>query len=470
MMNLICQNCGKQFTFSRNRAYCDDCQKSTDTEARICLRCGKIFYVEKYDKYHYKKQLYCSDSCAKQQTKTLICQRCGKKFTVGKYPGTDSFIKRKYCSDICAQAVPDKYSVCENCGKTFKLTKTDKGNFIPNKYCSRECRLQKQREKLAFKQENTKQKTINTCQSKYGVNYPCLLPQCIDANPCAKSKLNADFAKRLQDASIKFIQEYGIKDYIYDFYLPDLDIFVEINPTFTHACVDTTLYPAKDKNYHKIKTKAILPRRCINIWDWDSFKMIVKLLQPKQKLYARNLELRLIEDKQEVNQFLNHYHLQGKCKNNVINLGLYNNEQLVQVMTFGKPRYNKNYEWELLRLCTHSDFIVIGGSCKLFKYFIKNYKPKSIISYCDLSKFTGNVYEQLGFTLLREASPSKHWSKGTSHITNNLLRQRGYDQLFNTSYGKGTSNEQLMLKNGWLPIYDCGQATYVYNTNLKGEI
>ena len=41
--------------------------------------------------------------------------------------------------------------------------------------------------------------------------------------------------------------------------------------------------------------------------------------------------------------------------------------------------------------------------------------------------------------------------------------QRGYDQLFGTSYGKGTSNRDLMIQNGWREVYDCGQITWVYN-------
>ena len=58
--------------------------------------------------------------------------------------------------------------------------------------------------------------------------------------------------------------------------------------------------------------------------------------------------------------------------------------------------------------------------------------------------------------------PQEIWSKGTQKITANLLRARGYDQLFGTNYGKGTSNDQLMLEHGWLPVYDCGQKVYVY--------
>lgn len=68
-MELICQKCGKKFNHSRNKAYCDDCVKSNgDTEARICLKCNSIFYVEKYDKYHYRKQLYCN-TCSNIKTR-----------------------------------------------------------------------------------------------------------------------------------------------------------------------------------------------------------------------------------------------------------------------------------------------------------------------------------------------------------------------------------------------------------------
>ena len=106
---------------------------------------------------------------------------------------------------------------------------------------------------------------------------------------------------------------------------------------------------------------------------------------------------------------------------------------------------------------------MVGGSNKLFKYFVRNYTPKSIISYCDMSKFSGQVYGELGFKLLRFNPPSLHWCKGkTKHITDNLLRQIGFDQLFNTNYGKGTSNYDLMIQHKWFGVYDCGQNTYIW--------
>lgn len=205
---------------------------------------------------------------------------------------------------------------------------------------------------------------------------------------------------------------------------------------------------------------------CIHIFDWDDeVKIIQELLLPKPKIYARNTTICSIS-KSEAKEFLLQHHLQGSCNGQSILLGLrdkYGN--LVSLMSFGKPRYNKNYEYELLRYC--SSMQVVGGAEKLFKYFLKTYKPKSIISYCDKSKFSGNVYKTLGFTLKEKGKPSCHWysdnkSEKMQHITDNTLRRYGYDILFNEHYGKGTSNEELIIKRGYVPIYDCGQDTYVY--------
>ena len=125
-------------------------------------------------------------------------------------------------------------------------------------------------------------------------------------------------------------------------------------------------------------------------------------------------------------------------------------------------RYDKKHDLELLRLCTKRGFSVIGGASKLMKEAVTRFEVDNVISYCDRSKFNGIVYENIGMKKIRETAPQEIWSNGQDKITANLLRQRGFDQLFGTNYGKGTSNEQLMMEHGWLPIFDCGQAVYEF--------
>ena len=43
--------------------------------------------------------------------------------------------------------------------------------------------------------------------------------------------------------------------------------------------------------------------------------------------------------------------------------------------------------------------------------------------------------------------------------------QRGFDQLFGTSYGKSRSNEDLMRENGFVEIFDAGQIKWVWSKN-----
>lgn len=280
--------------------------------------------------------------------------------------------------------------------------------------------------------------------------------------------------------SVHNTMEFNINNNFYDFLINSKNIVIEINPNYTHTVAGNHFngfqYNKKYETYHIDKTNNAVSHgfHCIHIWQWDDVYKILQFLKSKQKLYARKLQLREVATKQEVNNFLNQNHLQGSCRGNIISIGLYQNEELIQVMTFGKPRYNKNYEWELLRLCSRADCYIVGGAERLFKYFIRKYNPNSIISYCDVSKFTGDVYERLGFKLKEQTKPQKVWGlaqnfkSNKNHITDNLLRQYGFDRLVGSKlnppeiYGKGTNNEQLMLEHGWLPIYDCGQKVFKY--------
>lgn len=289
---------------------------------------------------------------------------------------------------------------------------------------------------------------------------------------------NFKFGHLLDANSIPYKKEFHLyydlpdRDYYkYDF-LVDSKTLVEINPSVTHNTVWSP-FGADHKShitgtYHKDKTAVgrKFGYSCVNVWDWDELNKISDLIAPaslKIKIPARKCIIREV-DKNIASNFIQENHIQGNCNGIKLTIGLFYEDKLVQLISLGKPRYNKNYEYELLRLCTLSGYSVIGGASKIFKHITETLGIKSIISYCDLSKFSGNIYSVLGFKLLRINKPSVHWYniKTKQHITDNLLRQRGFDQLFGTSYGKGTSNTELMLDAGFLPVYDCGQATYIF--------
>ena len=304
---------------------------------------------------------------------------------------------------------------------------------------------------------------------KYGFEWNCQLPQCNNAIGAkgSNTKPNLEFSKLLTKHGISFEREKSIGKFSYDFIL-DNNTIIEINPFATHnstwGLFDKTKGVSKD--YHKIKSMVAKEAgyRCIHVWDWDNKEKIIESLKTSTVVYARQCDIKLVSIK-DSDSFLNIFHFQNTCKGQIIRLGLYYKDELIMLMTFGKSRYNKSYEYELLRLCTKFGFRIVGGAKKLFTYFINNFKPKSIISYCDNSKFIGNVYSDLGFELISDSIPSRHWynDKYKLHVTDNLLRQLGFDRLFGdifSCYGLGTSNEQLMLEHGFVEIYDAGQSTY----------
>lgn len=366
----------------------------------------------------------------------------------------------------------DRYGNYNNIEKNFETRAMNYGSveasYSAQKETYKQTCLKKYGVSNAAKTAEVKQRIASTLKEtfieRYGAENYWALPQARRSNGSKNSKANLQFRALLEEHNIPYEIEFLLGGKWFDFKVNNY--LIEVNPTATHNST-WGIYSEEglSKDYHKQKTAIAASNSysCIHIFDWDDQNKIIKMLENKSRIYARECLVKEISV-QEAAEYLNQNHLQSYAKDK-IRLGLFYKEQLVSIMTFGRPRYNKKYEYELIRYCTTAK--VIGGAEKLLNHFIKYFSPVSIISYCDLSKFTGAVYEKLGFKLARKSSPSKHWYsiKTKQHITDNLLRQRGFDQLFNTNYGKGTSNEVLMLEAGFVEVYDCGQATYVWQQN-----
>ena len=249
-----------------------------------------------------------------------------------------------------------------------------------------------------------------------------------------------------------------------DLYYEESKIGLEFNGNYWHSELK------KEKNYHQNKTKAASVNKVdiIHIFEYEwldsslkqkLIKLISNRLNPnsRTKVYARDCEIKEITDI-AAKEFLDTHHLQGSTQSSV-RLGLFNKDNLLGVMTFGKTRFNENYQYELIRIAWHSDYDIIDGAEKLFEQFITVYKPNNIISYCDISKSNGAVYFQLKFKILDVSSPNYKWVNWKSNVINSyeiqkyLLGQTGYDF-------KDQTEEQIMQGLGFLRIYDCGNARF----------
>jgi hypothetical protein len=132
-------------------------------------------------------------------------------------------------------------------------------------------------------------------------------------------------------------------------------------------------------------------------------------------------------------------------------------------MTFGNLRKNlgqksKEGSYELLRFCNALNTSVIGGASKLFKYFIKNYDFKEIISYSDNSRSNGNLYKILGFENINETI-NYYWTKNDIRYHRFNFRK---DKLVKKGYDPNKTEIQIMSDLGYIRIFDSGTKKWIY--------
>lgn len=251
-----------------------------------------------------------------------------------------------------------------------------------------------------------------------------------------------------------------------DLYFPDHKLAIEFNGTYWHSSA------LKDKYYHQNKTIECVKQgiRLIHIFEYEwedpitqeKIKNLLKSALNNQSniVYAKNTEIRHI-DKQDSDVFLENYHLQGSASSS-IRLGIFSNAELLGVMTLGKPRFNQDFEYELIRLAWRPDINVVGGFEKLFKYFINEYNPNSIVSYCDIAKFTGDSYLRVGFKATKKdiTDPNYVWVRPYDNdILNRYQTQK--NKLIQEGFGDyGNTEDEIMDNLGYLKIYNSGNLRF----------
>jgi len=257
-----------------------------------------------------------------------------------------------------------------------------------------------------------------------------------------------------------------IKGFEIDIYIPELKLAIEYDGLRYHS----EAYGNKNRMYHLIKTEKCDMQgiQLIHIFEdeWRFKRHIVlnrlkSLFKIDSKIYARKCKIKEISSK-ESNIFLNLYHIQGGCRSK-INIGLYFDKDLIGVMTFGNLRkitgnVSKLGEYELLRYASRNT--IVGGASRLFKYFIKNYDPKKIISYADRRYSLGNLYKQLGFKHIKNTQPN-YWYMKYYKMREHRFKYRKSElpKLLDTFDPKYSEWDNMKL-NKFDRIWDCGSMKF----------
>lgn len=295
---------------------------------------------------------------------------------------------------------------------------------------------------------------------------------------CSHTSFEEDEIRKLCEniSGYKFLSNRNIlNSKEIDIYCKELKLGIEYNGSVFHATING-LYSDKSKYYHRdkfllAKEKGI---HLITLFDVDWIEKQDKIIQyfrdiftPKIKIYARNCRVEII-DKKIAHEFCNKYHLQSHSNIDTIFYGLYCNDDLLSVMTFGVRRYSKKYdEYELYRYVTKSGYCVIGGASKILKRFEKDYTPKEVVSYSDNDYFSGNLYSNLGFKYDGQCSVSYYWVLNNKKLSREQCQLKklklAYKELYDESILNSAKNKEdyIMSKLGAMKIYRCGNTRWV---------
>ncbi len=379
-----------------------------------------------------------------------------KQTNLIKY-GVDSVMKVKSIRNKLLDSKLNKFIIKNNIIlDNIKIINNDNSRYLIKNQCTKH-------------EEFLIDKNLFYHRVKYGVKNSCTI-----CNPISKTSSIKENEIKLwlkNELKIKNIIENDrkiLKNKEIDILLPDHDLGIEFNGLYWHSNINI------DNDYHLNKTQLANTKgiKLIHIFEdeWilksDIVKSIIKnkVGLTKNKIFGRKCIIKEILSK-DCREFLDKNHIQGYI-NSSIRIGLFYNNELVSLMTFGKKRKamgSKSEEdhYEMYRFCNKLNTSVIGGASKLFKYFINNYKPKEIISYADRRYFDGTLYENLNFKFISSTKPN-FWYFKKNTLTREYRFNYRKDLLIKKGFDTTKTAHEIMSENGYYWIYDCGNLKFEY--------
>jgi len=296
---------------------------------------------------------------------------------------------------------------------------------------------------------------------------------------CSKSisKLEQELAFWIKDnlfmRKIKTNKKFALNGkykYELDIFIPSLNLGIEFNGLEFHHTHGKSYQGKnrfhKDKYYHRDKSKFFQEEygiKIIHIWEHEWLKkpeIIKNILKmqlgiKRKRIFARKCEIKKISNK-ESKLLLESSHLQGSY-NSTINYGLFYNEELVSVMGFSKSTQGKDAKWELTRFSNKLGIVVIGGADKLLKHFLLENNNPSLKSFSMNRIFSGKLYEQLGFKLIKVLPPTYFYHKKYEIVLRRQAQKKNIHSFIpDYTYDKNKTEVQTMNENGYFQVFDTG--------------
>lgn len=242
-----------------------------------------------------------------------------------------------------------------------------------------------------------------------------------------------------------------------DIFLPKFKLGIEYNGAYWHSELN-----GKDKHYH-IKKQLLAEEQNIKLiqifdFEWNTKRTQIEgylksLLNENIRIYARNTSIKS-PSKQQTKEFFEKNHIHGNVGYK-FSYGLYdNNGELISLLSIGKSRYSKKYDYEVLRFCNKIGVTVVGGLSKIISHIKNNLEFSSLVSYTHRRLFDGKSFINAGFNLVNKTDPGYFWANKYTHDI--LTRYKTQKHKLNTTL---TEKEYMESKN-YNKVWDCGQLVF----------
>lgn len=223
---------------------------------RTCPQCKKEFAVPKVS----SPKKYCCRTCyddAKRIGRAIPCENCGKLSY--KNPLRIKKDAHHYCSRDCRALGRRKYGqtrFCQQCKKAFSIT----FNNPDQVFCSQECGYKSQRRRVTY--------TCVSCQKEFTIKRRKIDPkycsqEChIRASASKKAELPTDIEREmgrlLTQMRVAFWEQYPVKWYTIDFYLPKYEIAIECDGDYWHSMPKALIRDRQKSTYLTNKGMLVL--------------------------------------------------------------------------------------------------------------------------------------------------------------------------------------------------------------------
>lgn len=251
-----------------------------------------------------------------------------------------------------------------------------------------------------------------------------------------------------------------------DILIPSKNLAIEYHGIYWHSlsAAENAIPENRSKHQRKHLDCAEKGIKLIQIFEdeWRDKRsilesMLTNALGLSTKVGARKAEIREITTA-DAAAFFSENHLAGSARADIA-YGAFLQDKLVCAMSFGKPRFSKNHDWEIIRFASSKGLNLVGAGQRLLNAFSGKHTG-TILTYADLRIGNGGVYNKMGFTQTGITRPGYRWILGVKSLSRYQTGKGKLAALLGTRFSPALSEDQNMFAAGARKLYDAGNARF----------